>query len=1366
MKINIFLSSRFKEFEDLRKYINKKEFKEIGLNIEIIALDKQPLADILSPKIKSIEKVKESNIYILFIGKTYGGIPIDDYVSYTHREYKTAKQLGLPILVFLTDDGEREERIKELIEEIEKNEIYGMINGNVKEDYQLILNSLKETIVKLTSYGIERIKNLNQVNFKFLEKKSNEFIENLGKRYIGNQNSQCNLNISSNYIFKFSYLEKEAIYKKLYELFYKNQFNSLKNLDGFIYYVPSYEDSLRSFKAHLGEDEEFPISKNMLISKSGCQYLVSKIMQWLKKEFNMKLLEDNTKFDIFLNRLKNKLLIIQNQMEIYNELHSFDSDTRIEIGTYQIEKMVLYLNTIENIINFDKSLEYKIFVNKQIFLKGEALTGKTHLFCEVAKERLRNKQPTILFFGHQFKRDKSIIRNMIDLLDIDVSEESFLEGLDGLGKRYNSRVLIMIDAVNETKDNRFWQDEIISFSKKIKKYNNLALALSIRDVEEYKLINTYNENYIKKKFVILEHTGIDPTLEDIKNICKCLGIKIINIPSYIFNLFVNPGIMWMYIEYIKETSNELNIEDVISPIKLFEKIFDMLNKKFNNDYLNGRNEEIVYEALEEIIEVGINEDFKLNLDKRKLRKKLREINEDILDFLISEGVLREEDGKIYFRYQKFENYFIVRFLLERDDEKKILEKLLDIRNEALLEAFVLLLSEKEKEIFDLDNELLNDNKIVKYFIRSLIWRDKTHIFESTKKYLDEIVTYEEYSNEIFEMVLHSSVIPNYPLNINANFLHKILKDLSIVKRDYLWSVFVHNSFENEGNIKKLVEWVLNLDNQNLSFDKEISLLYGVTLSWFFTSSNRKLRDLATKALVKIFVNNLEIIPDLLDKFKDINDLYVLERILAAVYGAVLILRKNKKFYDIALKIFEIVFEDNVIENIMIRDYASLTIDFINKQISLDFDISKAYPHYKSPLPNKFLEFEELEKQYEKYKYIRRIFSSMKTEDMIMYRDFGRYTFQYTIKHFNQKIPYKKWSAKAIEIILTEIIQDDINIFEKAEEKLNASNLDRYNHKIERIGKKYQWLAMYKILAIIADNFKVRDYNCWDKYVDYKGCWQIGIRNIDPSCLIINQTLIQDDYSINFLENLDDKKWLLDKNYLISIKKVIDLDDKIFLKTEFSSQRKVNNKIRDLFYHIDSFIVKKEDLKKFVNWLNENDFWGRGKLPETKDIIEIFLREYPNSKVWEDLKDTIYDGWINEYELKKLPCDILLTSSVNYKKEFISYDYSFENGIDIYLPNSWFIENMNLKHIKEGIWINNEGKEIFIGNNKLMATKKEFFEFLNKNNLNIIWVLWAEKQYRGDNYFGVSDNVGISEILGYGYFENNEFIEKIDIRREK
>ncbi|MBU5584123.1 hypothetical protein KQJ29_31230, partial [Enterococcus sp. S181_ASV_20] len=36
----------------------------------------------------------------------------------------------------------------------------------------------------------------------------------------------------------------------------------------------------------------------------------------------------------------------------------------------------------------------------------------------------------------------------------------------------------------------------------------------------------------------------------------------------------------------------------------------------------------------------------------------------------------------------------------------------------------------------------------------------------------------------------------------------------------------------------------------------------------------------------------------------------------------------------------------------------------------------------------------------------------------------------------------------------------------------ASNYDRHNHSIERIGKKYQWIAYYEMLAKLADNFQI------------------------------------------------------------------------------------------------------------------------------------------------------------------------------------------------------------------------------------------------------------------------------------------------------
>ena len=220
MKIKIFLSSRFSEFKDLREYIIQNRFKEIGLDIEIVALDKEPLANILSPKDASIENVEISNIYMLFLGKTYGTIPKDDVVSFTHREYKEAKNLGLPVLVFLTNDEKREKKVEEFLKEIEESEIYGIISGDVKKDYELVLKSLKEAILKLTHYGIKYVTKLNQLDFDLLEKKSEEFISDLGDRYIGNR-YHCmitNINVDKKY---FYYLDKNV---------WENDFDySLKN---------------------------------------------------------------------------------------------------------------------------------------------------------------------------------------------------------------------------------------------------------------------------------------------------------------------------------------------------------------------------------------------------------------------------------------------------------------------------------------------------------------------------------------------------------------------------------------------------------------------------------------------------------------------------------------------------------------------------------------------------------------------------------------------------------------------------------------------------------------------------------------------------------------------------------------------------------------------------------------------------------------------------------------------------------------------------------------------------------------------------------------------------------------------------------
>ena len=39
---------------------------------------------------------------------------------------------------------------------------------------------------------------------------------------------------------------------------------------------------------------------------------------------------------------------------------------------------------------------------------------------------------------------------------------------------------------------------------------------------------------------------------------------------------------------------------------------------------------------------------------------------------------------------------------------------------------------------------------------------------------------------------------------------------------------------------------------------------------------------------------------------------------------------------------------------------------------------------------------------------------------------------------------------------------------------NYYSYNRHDNKIERIGKKYQWIAFYEIMAMLSDNYKLKD----------------------------------------------------------------------------------------------------------------------------------------------------------------------------------------------------------------------------------------------------------------------------------------------------
>lgn len=345
-----------------------------------------------------------------------------------------------------------------------------------------------------------------------------------------------------------------------------------------------------------------------------------------------------------------------------------------------------------------------------------------------------------------------------------------------------------------------------------------------------------------------------------------------------------------------------------------------------------------------------------------------------------------------------------------------------------------------------------------------------------------------------------------------------------------------------------------------------------------------------------------------------------------------------------------------------------------------------------------------------------------------------------------------------------------------------------NSNVERIGKKYQWIALCEFLAMIGSNY----YYIQDSWLDdtpatFKSAYQTYARDLDPT---VDPLLLE-----NFTNNNDDEKdiwwkpsydawrtenWQFSSEDIPRPETIIESkhSNKTFItllswaiwKSERENpEDEDDRKYRELWVRTQGYIIHKKDLQTIISWGKDKRFYN-DTLPQPADHSRsVFLSEFPNSFAYQDTI-AIYgpsDGWITpDKQISfKVIQPIIQYSSGGFENDRALRD----TGIKVYGPSLPLRKLLSIQDT-DGLGVyQSRDKNIYMFNpninerlssDALLVNKDNFIKALEKKDLTIIWSVLGEKLYHNNGNYAKQR----LEVQGICYLDDNgEIIE--DVRYE-
>jgi len=399
-----------------------------------------------------------------------------------------------------------------------------------------------------------------------------------------------------------------------------------------------------------------------------------------------------------------------------------------------------------------------------------------------------------------------------------------------------------------------------------------------------------------------------------------------------------------------------------------------------------------------------------------------------------------------------------------------------------------------------------DWQLSQAFCDSLRWRCRPKEFGMDGKALRDL--WRHYSNnnnpasELDELI-RFALIPGHPFAMEQVIHPRLLTQETPGARDAMWSVNLVPLWGNEySNLRQLVIWARDANLHGVHAD--IALPAARLLAWFCATSQKVLRLAAMKGLTRLLAACPRVMETLLHDFLGVNDAYVLEAVLVAVWGVVQDGRDAQAATLAARQVYESQFPEGKASwcHITLRHYARRIVEeTCCKGWLPDIDSSTIRPPYRSTLPLAEVPSKEGLKALDASKGFGRIVFSCTDNDFYRYIMGGNSA---SLDFLAQPLPNSSEPARPFaraESLISRGAEQSIfdlalaarfvawncRVLGWTAERFEDFDTGYYTRGrgrvgddggTERIGKKYQWISWHTLLAFLSDNYAMRPD--WDK----------------------------------------------------------------------------------------------------------------------------------------------------------------------------------------------------------------------------------------------------------------------------------------------